>query len=91
VTTKELETLLVTYEEFIDIDFVPKYTFYFKTASGDLLFIKTKIRQEAQDYCDLWSGQKGKYKVICAKEVKSKSKLESCGYTCTGTHTRRGQ
>ena len=80
--------MLVTYEEFIDIDFIPKYTFYFKMATGDLLFIKTRIRQEAQDYCDAWTGQKGKYKVICAKEVKTKSRMENGGVSCHGTASR---
>jgi len=91
LSDKELETMIVTYEEFIDIDFIPKYTFYFKTATGDLLFIKTRIRQEAQDYCDAWTGQKGKYKVIAAKEVKSKSRLENGGQSVYATATRPKQ
>lgn len=88
MSEKELETILVTYEQFCDIDFVPKYPFYFKTATGDLIFIKTRSRQEAQDYCDEWTGQKGKYKIIAAKQIKTKPKLESGLQTVYATQSR---
>jgi len=88
VKPKELKTITVSHEEFIDSEFIPKYPFYFKTAMGDMIFICTRIRQEAQDYCDEWTGQKGKYTVIAARDIKTKSKLESGGQSVYATATR---
>ena len=85
---KELKTVEVSFEEFADGEFVPKYAFYFKTAMNTMIFIGTRVRQEAQDYCDDWTGVKGKYKVIASRDVKSKSKLESGGQSVIATATR---
>ena len=85
---KELQILEVSYEEYTDIDFVPKYPFMFKTALGTMIFINTRVRQEAQDWCDEYTGVKGKYTVIAAKNIKSKSRLENGGQSVYAVATR---
>lgn len=88
---KELKITVVSYEDFTSIDFIPPSTWFFCNAMGEYIFIHTSKRSVAQDWIDEYSGVKGKYKAIPTKDQKTKSKLESNGYTCTGTHTRRGQ
>lgn len=87
---KVLQTVVVTFEEFTAIDFLPPGTFYVRDALGNYVFLKTSDRLKAQKQIDTTYG-KGKYTVMAAKILPTKSKLESGGYSCTGTSTRRGQ
>jgi hypothetical protein len=84
----ELKTTVVTFEEFSDIDFQAPSVYYFKDALGNLIFIHTRDRNKAQEYCDEYIGVKGKYKIIAAKDVKNKSKLESGLQSVYATATR---
>jgi fibronectin type 3 domain-containing protein len=87
---KTIKTAVVTYKEFSEWDFVPPGSYYVRTALGDYLFLKTSDRAAAQEYVNKEFG-KGKYTVVAAKIEQGKSRLESGGYSCTGTSTRRGQ
>ncbi len=85
---KELKTTIITYDASMELAFNPPAAYYFRMATGDLCFIHTRIRQDAQAYCDEFTGVKGKYKIIAAKDVKTKSSREDGGLSCTGTATR---
>ncbi|ANA49219.1 hypothetical protein PMW_94 [Pseudomonas phage phiPMW] len=87
---KTIKTVVVPYEQYSEWDFVPSGSFYIKNAMGDFVFYKTSDRKLAQESVDKEYG-KGHYTVIAAKLEKGKSRLESGGYSCTGTSTRRGQ
>lgn len=87
---KEIKSVVVSYQQFTEWDFVPPGSFYIRDALGDYFFLKTSDRLKAQQAVDLIYGR-GKYTVVAAKIEKTKSKLESGGYSCTGTSTRRGQ
>lgn len=87
---KTVKTETVTFEQFSAWDFIPPGTFFIRNALGDYVFLKTSDRKAAQDTVNAEYG-KGRYTVVAAKDVVSKSKLESGGYSCTGTTTRRGQ
>lgn len=87
---KAIREVRVSYSEFEEWDFIPPGSFYIRTAMGDYLFLKTSDRKAAQDHINNEYG-KGKYTVVAAKLEKGKSRLESGGYSCTGTSTRRGQ
>lgn len=84
----ELKTTVVTFEEASDIDFTPPSAYYFKNALGDLIFIHSRDRNKCQDYADEYTGVKGKYKIIAAKDVKTKSRLEGGGQSVIATATR---
>ncbi len=85
---KEVATVLVSYEEFIDYNFVHPGSFYVRMATGDFIFFKTSDRKVAQQEIDNMLG-KGRYTAIPSKTQKTKSKLESGGLSCTGTASRR--
>ena len=85
---KEVATVLVSYEEFIDYNFVHPGSFYVRMATGDFIFFKTSDRKEAQQEIVKMVG-KGRYTAIPSKTQKTKSKLESGGLSCTGTASRR--
>lgn len=87
---KVVKTVRVTYEQFCEWDFVGPGSFYVRDAMGDYLYVKTGDRRIAQQTIDEIYG-KGKYTAVAAKLEKGISKLESGGYSCTGTSTRRGQ
>lgn len=89
-TKKTVKTENITFEQFSAWDFMPPGTFYIRNALGDYLFLKTSDRKAAQDHVNAEFG-KGRYTVVAAKIEAGKSKLESGGYSCTGTTTRRGQ
>lgn len=89
-TKKTVKTENITFEQFSAWDFMPPGTFYIRNALGDYLFLKTSDRKAAQDHVNAEYG-KGRYTVVAAKIEAGKSKLESGGYSCTGTTTRRGQ
>lgn len=81
---------VVTYEQFSDYLFIPPATFFIQNAMGEYVFVHTSHREIAQEWVDKEYG-KGKYTVKASKLQATKSKLESGGYSCTGTSTRRGQ
>lgn len=87
---KSIKTEIVSFENFSQWDFIPPGSFYIRTALGDYLFLKTSSRAAAQEFVNTEYG-KGKYTVVAAKIEQGKSRLESGGYSCTGTSTRRGQ
>lgn len=94
VDAKKKEKPILTekrkFEEFTAWDFIPPGSYYIRDAEGNYIFLKTSNRQAAQKYIDNEYG-KGKYNVIPSKDDKGKSRLESGGFSCTGTSTRRGQ
>lgn len=87
---KPVKTVTVSYSQYTEWDFIPPGSFYVRDAMGDYLYIKTGDRRIAQQTIDEIYG-KGKYTAVAAKLEKGVSKLESGGYSCTGTSTRRGQ
>lgn len=87
---KTIKTVTVQFEQFCDPDFIPYGSFFIRNAFGEYIFLKTSDRSLAQAWADENYG-KGKYTVVAAKLEKGVSKLESGGYSCTGTSTRRGQ
>lgn len=88
---KEIETVIVSYEDFTSYDHIPIGNFYFKNALGDIIYLKTSQRDLAQAWIDDYAGVKGKYVAIPSKVFKTKSRQESGLSTATGTSTRRGQ
>ena len=87
--TKEVY-IVVPFESLEEDDFVAPSAFYFRPASGEAIFVKCKDRAKAQQLCDEWTGEKGKYAIRAIKNVKTKSKTESGDLTCYGSNTRRG-
>lgn len=47
---KELQTVLVSYEEWCDPEFNPPSRLFIRVATGDYLFLKTNKRSVAQEY-----------------------------------------
>lgn len=90
VKEKEIKTVDVTFEHFCDPDFIPPGSFYIRNAFGEYVFFKTGDRAKAQEAVNNIYGR-GRYTAVAAKLEKGTSKLESGGYSCTGTSTRRGQ
>lgn len=86
----ELRITTITFKQFADIDFIPPATFFIQNAMGDYIFIHTSKRNVAQAWVDENYG-KGRYTVKASKLQATKSKLESGGFSCTGTATRKGQ
>lgn len=86
--TKEVY-IVVPFDSLEDDDFIAPSAFYFRPASGEAIFVKCKDRAKAQQLCDEWTGEKGKYTIRAIKNVKSKSKLESGELSCTGSNTRK--
>lgn len=85
---KELKVTTVTYEDFTAYDYICQAAFYFKDALGQIHMLHSSKREECQAWVDLNYPPKGKYKVIPSREQKTKSKLESGGYSVTGTASR---
>lgn len=84
---KEIKNQKITYAQFTDMDYVFPGTFYILNALGEYHFICTSSRTEAQKFVDeLYSP--GRYTVVCVKLQKTVSKLESGGYSVTGTASR---
>lgn len=84
---KTVKTVVVSYEQFSEWDFLPPGSFYIRVATGDYLFLKTSDRKAAQQYVNNEFGS-GKYTAVPAKVQKTVSRLESGGLSCTGTATR---
>lgn len=86
--SKEVEYVVVSYEQFTDYEFIPPATFYIMSATQDYYFFKTSDRAKAQARCDeLFDG---KYTVKASKNQVGKSKQENGGYSATGVSSRKG-
>lgn len=85
-----LRITVVKFDQFSDYEFIPPATFFIQNAFGEYIFIHTSKRQAAQEWVDDNYG-KGRYTVKASKLQATKSKLESGGFSCTGTATRKGQ
>jgi hypothetical protein len=89
VKVKEVEVVIVSFTDYTSYDFVEPGTYFSVSAMQDYYFYKTSDRKAAQDKCDEIFGT-SRYVVKTGKTIKSKSKQENSGYSCTGTNTRRG-
>lgn len=69
--TKMPETIVVTEEEYMEDGFKDPSAYFFKSATGSRVYVKTRDRKKAQEVCDDWTGRKGLYKVISANPYKS--------------------
>lgn len=78
---KDIQTILVTFEQFSEWDFLPTGSFFIRIASGDYLFYKSADRAKIQYQIDRDFG-KGKYTAIPVKNTKTKPRTESGEYTC---------
>lgn len=85
---KELKVTTVTFEQFSGINFIPPANFYVRDAMNVYHFISTSDRLVAQRWIDDTFGP-NKYNAVPSKVMKTKSKLESGGLSCTGTESRR--
>ena len=65
------ETVIVNPEEYMEEDFKDPTAFYFNSASGSRVYVKTRSRAKAQEVADDWTGKKGLYKIISANPYKS--------------------
>ena len=50
VKKKEVQTVLVSYEDYVDVDFNPPSKYFIRLATGDYLYMKTNKRSVAQEY-----------------------------------------
>lgn len=89
MTNKELVTVQISYEDFTAYDHLPIGNFYFKTAMGDIIYLKTSNKELAQAWIDEYAGVKGKYKAIPSKNSSSKSRQEDGGVSASGVNTRK--
>lgn len=87
--SKEIEYAVVSYDQFVDIDFIEPGSFFVMSATQDYYFFKTSDRSKAQAKCDDLFG-KGKYTVKTSKNQKTKSKQEGGGLSATGSNSRKG-
>lgn len=87
---KPIETVTISFEEFSEWDHIAYGSFYIRNAMGDVTYFKTSDRNKAQVCCDEMYGAK-RYSVIPTKIMKTKSRLENGGYSCTGVNFRKGQ
>jgi hypothetical protein len=87
--TKEIEYIIVSYEQYTDYEFIEPGSFFVMSATQDYYFFKTSDRAKAQAKCDELFG-KGKYTVKTSKNQKTKSKQEGGGLSATGSTTRKG-
>lgn len=49
---KQLESVIVNYENFIDLEFTPPSKWYIRNAIGDYEFVKVQKREKAQQFFD---------------------------------------
>lgn len=88
--SKEIEYVVVSYEQYTDYEFLEPGSFFVMSATQEYYFFKTSDRAKAQAKCDELFGVE-KYSVVATKIKKNKSRLEGGGYSCYGTATRKGQ
>ena len=86
--SKEVETVVVSYQEFTDYEFIPPASYFIMDSLQNYVFYKTSDRAKAQNACDEQYG-KGRYTVKASKITKGKIKNESGEYTVRGTQSRR--
>ena len=87
---KEVEVVMVSYEDYVGYDFVEPGLFFSVSAMQIYYFYKTSDRKAAQDKCDEIFGP-NRYVVKTSKNIVTKSKLESGGLSASGTSCRKGQ
>lgn len=86
---KEIKNVKITYEQFVDPDFVFPGTFYVLNALGEYHFFCTSSRELAQQAInDLYGA--GRYSAVAAKIQKTNSRLESGEFSCRGSNTLKG-
>lgn len=49
---KQVESVIVSYEDFSDLEFTPPSKWYIRNATGDYEFIKVQKREKAQQFFD---------------------------------------
>ena len=82
--SKDVKITVVPYEQSLEEDFQQPSKFSFRSAIGDVIFVHTRNRADAEQYVkDEWGGR---YSVRCSGTEKSTKNL-----TVTGTATRKGQ
>lgn len=86
---KEIEYVVVSYEQFTDYEFCEPGSFFIMDSMQNYVFFKTSDRAKAQAKADELYGP-NRYTVKTSKNQKTKSKLESGGYSAVGTSSRRG-
>lgn len=89
MTEKQIETVVVTFEQFSDWEFNPPGSYFIRISTGDFIFYKIADRLRAQAQIDLDFPPKGKYTAIPSKISKGKSKREDGGYSAVGSSTRK--
>lgn len=90
MSDKEIRVSVISYEQYTDYEYVEVATWFVVDAMQNYVYFHTSKRELAQAACDERYG-KGKYSVKSAKVQKTKSRLESGGFSCYGTATRKGQ
>lgn len=80
----------VSYEEFTEYDFIPPANYYCMDSMQNYTFVHTSSREVAAKILEEIYGH-SRYAVKASKIQKTKSKLESGGFSCVGHSTRRGQ
>lgn len=86
---KDIEVVIVSYQQYTDYEFIEPGTYFVMSASQDYYFFKTSDRTKAQAKCNELFGD-GFYTVKTSKNIKTKSRLESGTYSAYGTSSRRG-
>lgn len=85
---KEIKVTVVDYTTFSSYDFQEPAVWWILSATGDYYYFHCAKREEAQLKCDQTFG-KDFYKVKTSRIIKTKSSLESGGYSCTGVGSRK--
>lgn len=49
---KELESIIVSYDQYTDMDFICPSKWFIRNSLGDFEFIKVQKREKAQEYFD---------------------------------------
>lgn len=86
---KDIEVVIVSYQDYTAYDFIEPGHFFVMSASQQYYFFKTSDRSKAQAKCNELFGE-GFYTVKTSRNIKTKSSLESGGYSAYGTTSRRG-
>lgn len=75
--TKEMKITLVSYQDSLEEYFKPPSKWFFVCATGDHIYLHTKLRSDAVAYVkEDWQG---KYQVRCAKADKSSGTESAVG------------
>lgn len=86
---KEIEVVIVSYQQYTDYEFIEPGSYFVMSASQDYYFFKTSDRAKAQQKCNELFGE-NKYLVKSGKMTKSKSRREDGGYSAMGSNSRKG-